>query len=153
MHTAKSNISNRGKKQNTEKKEKNRENKTTDKERTHNLDSFSAGKNTSSWILKCITRPQRLVDFIITLLRKETHHKAKTEKKTQKENNADILKSFLKFCSSYSREWFIWECGSLVSMVNTWKTNRQGRKRDPKQNGKKLNKKIQFLVLKKTPTS
>ncbi len=33
----------------TQKKRKqNRENKTTDKERTHNFDSFSAGKNTSS---------------------------------------------------------------------------------------------------------
>lgn len=42
-HTAKSNISNRGKTEHR-KKEKKKENKTTDKEMTQNLDSFSAGK-------------------------------------------------------------------------------------------------------------
>lgn len=85
------------------------------------------------------------MDFTI-ILRKETLHKAKKEKKkTQKENNADILKriSFLKFL-------FFWLCNGEsdsyenVAVLFQWcermEDNRQARKRDPKQDGLKKKK-------------
>lgn len=90
------------------------------------------------------------MDFTIILLRKETLHKAKKEKKkkTQKENNADILKriSFLKFLFFWLRHG---ESDSYenVAVYFQWcermEDNRQARKRNPKQENKK------FLVLKK----
>lgn len=117
---------------------------------TQNLDSFSAGKNTSSWILKCITRPQRLMDFTIILLRKETLHKAKKEKKKHRRKimlifwNVYLSLSFCSFDFVMERVIHMRMWQSSFNGVNAWKTTDRLEK---EIQSKKKNK--TFLVLKK----
>ncbi len=77
------------------------------------------------------------MDFTIILLRKETLHKAKKEKKHRRKIMLIFWNLSLSFVLRIRESGSYENVAVLFQWCDAWKTNRQGRKRDPKQDGLK----------------